>query len=901
MRRDVTGLNPEDEAVLEAAFEHGYNAMLITDADFAGGPFIQRCNPAFCAMTGYTEQELIGQSPRILQGPDTDRKVIDQLDRRLRAGEFFEGSTVNYRKDGESYVVQWNISPVRDAAGAIVAYISIQHDITARLAAERERSLLAGALNAATDPVIVMDKDFVIVFANTAFGREVGRPVQDLLGRSAFELRPQTPEGLAEPQIRRVLAEGGPYRGTVSFGLAGGKRLYLDLSISSLNGYHEQGGHYVAIAPNITHMVEQQMAQRAATDGMLDPQVLFEAVRDADGRVVDLVIRSVNRATCLFMREREENLLNRSTVAMLPNLAGSGLIGRIAECLQDGRPVIVEDFEVFTTVLDDFRRYDIRATRAGAELIVFTWRDVTERYQAMQRIADSERNYRLLAENSGDVVTHVREGRFVWVSPSVTNLLGAPSEYWLGRDVQEMIPRADLSASTARMKALAEGEVIRQRIRVRSVEGATHWIDLHARPLYDDDGRQDGYTAALRLIDAEVFAEEELEEARRQQARADQRYRRSMDNAAVGMCLATPDGRFTDVNDALCQFFGYDADTLTQKTFQELTAPEYLEADLENANNVLQGRIDSFRMLKQYIHADGHLIWADLSVSCIRDEAGHVETFIGQIIDVTATVEANDRIRILAQELQQQTDRVTAELESAASYLSSIMPRGLVGKVSVSSRYLPSRELGGDSFDYRWIDDDHLLVYLIDVSGHGLAPALLSVSLHNMLRSGSLGTEILLTPDAMLGELNRRFQMDQQGHHYFTMWYGVYEASTRTLSYASAGAPPASAFTSATGQPVAVTQLSTKSAPVGMFEDTVFVSHTYEVPPGCRILIYSDGASEITRGDDRQLSSADFTNVTSRVAEAANWSLDDLVAELRALTSTGAFEDDCSLIQLTFD
>ena len=244
---------------------------------------------------------------------------------------------------------------------------------------------------------------------------------------------------------------------------------------------------------------------------------------------------------------------------------------------------------------------------------------------------------------------------------------------------------------------------------------------------------------------------------------------------------------------------------------------------------------------------------------------------------------------------------MTAELESAASYLSSIMPRGLVGKVSVSSRYLPSRELGGDSFDYRWIDDDHLLVYLIDVSGHGLAPALLSVSLHNMLRSGSLGTEILLTPDAMLGELNRRFQMDQQGHHYFTMWYGVYEASTRTLSYASAGAPPASAFTSATGQPVAVTQLSTKSAPVGMFEDTVFVSHTYEVPPGCRILIYSDGASEITRGDDRQLSSADFTNVTSRVAEAANWSLDDLVAELRALTSTGAFEDDCSLIQLTFD
>lgn len=260
VRREAAGLNLDSKTVLEAAFEHIYNAMVIADADFDGGPFIQRCNPAFCAMTGYGEEELVGQSPRILQGPGTDRKVIEELSRKIRAGEFFEGSTVNYRKDGVSYVVQWNISPVRDADGAITGYISVQQDITARLAAERERGLLAEALNAATDPVIVMDSDFVIVFANSAFGREVGRPVADLLGRSAFQLRPQTPEGPAEPQIRRALAEGSSYRGAVFFDLAADDRLHVDLSISSLVGYHDSDGHYVAIAPNITHMVEQQMA-----------------------------------------------------------------------------------------------------------------------------------------------------------------------------------------------------------------------------------------------------------------------------------------------------------------------------------------------------------------------------------------------------------------------------------------------------------------------------------------------------------------------------------------------------------------------------------------------------------------------------------------------------------------
>ena len=170
-------------------------------------------------MTGYGEEELVGQSPRILQGPGTDRKVIEELSRKIRAGEFFEGSTVNYRKDGVSYVVQWNISPVRDADGAITGYISVQQDITARLAAERERGLLAEALNAATDPVIVMDSDFVIVFANSAFGREVGRPVADLLGgrRSSCGRRPRGP---GRPQIRRALAEGSSYRGAVFFDLA---------------------------------------------------------------------------------------------------------------------------------------------------------------------------------------------------------------------------------------------------------------------------------------------------------------------------------------------------------------------------------------------------------------------------------------------------------------------------------------------------------------------------------------------------------------------------------------------------------------------------------------------------------------------------------------------------------
>jgi len=325
-----------------------------------------------------------------------------------------------------------------------------------------------------------------------------------------------------------------------------------------------------------------------------------------------------------------------------------------------------------------------------------------------------------------------------------------------------------------------------------------------------------------------------------------------------------------------------------------------LEEDQKNVDDLVDGRRESFRLIKEYIHADGHRIWGDLSVSCVRDENGQVENFISQVNDITALVEANEQNHVLAQQLQRQADRLAAELESAASYMASIMPKGLTGEVLVSSTYLPSRELGGDSFDYLWIDDDHLLVYLIDVSGHGIEPALLSVSVHNMLRSRSMSSATLLAPEAVLTELNSRFQMERQDDHYFTMWYGVYQAHSRTLRYASAGAPRALSFNQAIGTDVVVTELPTTSAPVGMFTDSEFTSRTYAMESGSRLLIYSDGASEITLPDGRQMTPADFAELVRGVAASPEWTLESLIDELNALTSSVAFEDDCSVILLGF-
>ena len=509
---------------------------------------------------------------------------------------------------------------------------------------------------------------------------------------------------------------------------------------------------------------------RANSDGMLDPQVLFEAVRDPAGRVVDLVCRSANRAVCAYLGLRPEDLVGHSVFEDPGNLDANRLADLYIGCMEDGEPVILFDLPRFSAVHGERRYYDLRVNRVGPELLSVAWSDVTVRFQAAARIKEAE-----------------------------------------------------------------------------------------------------------------------------------ERYRRVIDNAAIGMCIIGADGRFESVNDALCQLLGYDSETLMPKTWQELTGPEFLAADFESVKDLEEGRKDTTRVIKQYVHADGHRIWGDVSTACVRDSNGKPESFISQVIDITAAVEATERNYILAQRLEQERERLAVELQSAAAYMSSIMPKGLAGEVEVISYYLPSRELGGDCFDYTWIDDDHLLVYLIDVSGHGIEPALLSVSVHNMIRSGSLGAETLLMPEAALTELNRLFQMDQQGDHYFTLWYGVYKVSTRTLRYANAGAPAPLVLNSTAGNAIEVTELQSTSRPVGMFPDTVFSACDFVVPSGCRILIYSDGASEIPLADGRYSSAAEFANLCARVAGSPDDSLNELVTQLRSLTPTGFLEDDCSLIQLQFD
>jgi sigma-B regulation protein RsbU (phosphoserine phosphatase) len=126
----------------------------------------------------------------------------------------------------------------------------------------------------------------------------------------------------------------------------------------------------------------------------------------------------------------------------------------------------------------------------------------------------------------------------------------------------------------------------------------------------------------------------------------------------------------------------------------------------------------------------------------------------------------------------------------------------------------------------------------------------------------------------------------------------VYQASSRTLRYASAGHPPALALIHG-DHGVVDTELATAAIPVGILPDTAFTTGSYVVPAGADILLYSDGAFELGLADGGWMSLPRFVEICTGIAGADDWTLDALIVELLNISELGIFEDDCTLVRLT--
>jgi sigma-B regulation protein RsbU (phosphoserine phosphatase) len=266
-----------------------------------------------------------------------------------------------------------------------------------------------------------------------------------------------------------------------------------------------------------------------------------------------------------------------------------------------------------------------------------------------------------------------------------------------------------------------------------------------------------------------------------------------------------------------------------------------------------------------------------------------------QLVDV---IEVQHEVIETRKALMETQKRLDKELNQAADYVRSLLPPRLDGPIRSDWQFVSSSRLGGDLFNYYRLEDGRLVVYLLDVCGHGVGAALLSISVHTALRCRTLPETRFDEPGEVLTALNQAFPMEEHGNRFFTIWYGVFDPGSRTLRFACGGHPPALLLGAGDRPPV---KLGTSDFMVGAMPGARYDTHSHPVPPEGRLYLFSDGAFEVAPPDGSQLGIDGLLKVIARAPAGNGSRVAHVLSHITALTGSSDLADDFSLVEMVID
>lgn len=311
---------------------------------------------------------------------------------------------------------------------------------------------------------------------------------------------------------------------------------------------------------------------------------------------------------------------------------------------------------------------DIRAERADltSPLVEALLRDISARRLAEEELERAQAWIQLAQETGGVGAYHydVRSDALTW-SASTFSLYGfdpgvRPTlQLWLERVHPEDAARAAVVAEDA----IRLGKPVVQEYRIRHADGSVRWIQDRGRVLVDVQGRP------VEVVGLNIDITD-LKRAEAARAASEDLYRFTFENAAVGVAHVGVDGTFQRVNTRLCAFFGYSEPELLAKTFQELTHPDDLQADLDLLTTLIEGRSETYSLEKRYLRSDGAVVWGELSVSVQRDAERRPLRFISAVSDITDRKVAEERLAFVMSEMDHRC-RNLLTVVSAVAYQSA--------------------------------------------------------------------------------------------------------------------------------------------------------------------------------------------------------------------------------------
>jgi len=658
--RELSGSERRHRELVEASLD----AFIAMD----GSGVITDWNAAAEALFGWPAAAAIGRSVAETIVPERLRARHQAGLARLAAGG--EGSVIGQRlelpalrRDGSEVPVELSISMSEDHDGR--RFNAFVHDIgerdSARRALEDERRQLDNAQRIAC----IGSWSWEPVSDRTEWTPEMYR----IFDRDPAEGPAASEDFFAylHPEDRERIVEGYAQAFGAGDGFELDYRIALgDGSIRFLHGIgrREGGGRYVGTVQDITPL---RKVEQALTEAERSNRTLAMIVEQSDDAIIaktlpDGLITAWNRGAEQTYGYVASEILGKPISVLIPSERKGEEVEIMRQLLSDRSIPQYEtsrrckDGSVIDVSVTITPIHDDDDEIVGASAIS---RDITARKESERRLAETARFFEL----SRDLICTANfEGSFVQLNDTWEAALGWSKEELCSRPLVEFVHPDDIQATDSVAAELVTGAtVVNFANRYRTKSGGWRWLEWTAVGVPE-----------LQLIYANARDVTDRVQAQDAQREAEARFRGAFDGAPIGMALVAPDGSWLQVNRSLCEIVGYSEPELLELSFQAITHPEDLEADLELVRQLLANEIRSYQMEKRYFHKDGSVVWVNLSVSLVRDRLGEPVHFVSQIEDITErkrTAEVLRATQMQQAEISQRLELIITNLQGSAVVL----------------------------------------------------------------------------------------------------------------------------------------------------------------------------------------------------------------------------------------
>ena len=647
---DHRNLNSEEQLrFLKSVMSSANDAILVTEAWPLDepGPKIVYANEAFARMTGYSLPDIIGRSPRVLQGPETDRGKLDEIRAALENGEAVRTELLNYRKDGTKFWVELDIVPVDN--GERGCWLSIQRDTTGRVESERarrksERRLRTILAQYGSDMITVLEPDGTPRYESPAIERNLGYRHRETVGENLFErVHPDDEEVLAGAVARCLEAPGESAPVEYRMRHADGSWRYFE----SIGNNLVENPDVRGIVVNTRDITERKEAEASLRRSEEHFRTVVESL--GEGLVItdaENLVTEVNGRTTELTGYTREELVGRAAHEVLSPPDGTEVMReRNRARLESGEPEVYEtkirrkDGSLFWVEINATPYRGASGTAAGTLGAIS---DITERKKAEAALAEEHNLLRTIVDTAQDFIFVKDTGhRFLLNNVRHREILGAENqEEALGKTDADFFPEEVTDGyHEDDLKLFRTGQTqLGKEERFIDVTGERGWISTTKVPLYGDSGDIEALVAICRDITDSKRATEALRES-------EERFRGAFKDAPVGAALIAPDSRFLKANPALCEMFGYPEDELLSMTSYDVTHPEDHAASEEWMARQQDEGLESSTIELRFLCKDGRTVWALVSASLVHDGEGEPSHWVCLYQDITDSKRAREALR----------------------------------------------------------------------------------------------------------------------------------------------------------------------------------------------------------------------------------------------------------------